>query len=219
MAQYYSEHSKHFVSVDCIIFGFDGDRLRILIGRRKMDPGRGDWALYGGFVEEGEDLDAAARRVLRSLTGMEDVFMRQVRTFGEVGRDPGARVISVAYCAIIQVTDYEESLRQKYGLEWVDVNALPALYSDHLQMVGSALRLLRRNVYSASYVFSLLPAEFTLTQFQHLVECILGEPVDKRNFRKKLKALDFIEPTGGVDRKSSKRGAALYRRIADTTKN
>ena len=211
MTQYYSEHSKVWVSVDCIVFGFENNQLKLLIGRRQMDPGRGEWSLYGGFVRDDESLDEAANRVLYSLTGLKEIYMKQVGAFGAVDRDPGERVISVAYCALINVNDYDDKLRQQYELEWADLGQLPKLYSDHNQMVSKAISLLRRRIKTEPLSFNLLPDLFTLTQLQHVYEAILGSPVDKRNFRKRIKQIDFIEKTELIDKKTSKRGAALYR--------
>ena len=211
MTQYYREHSKVWVSVDCIVFGFENNQLKLLIGRRQMDPGRGEWSLYGGFVRDDESLDEAANRVLYSLTGLKEIYMKQVGAFGAVDRDPGERVISVAYCALINVNDYDDKLRQQYELEWVDLDRLPKLYSDHNQMVSKAISLLRRRIKTEPLSFNLLPDLFTLTQLQHVYEAILGCAIDKRNFRKRIKQIDFIEKTELIDKKTSKRGAALYR--------
>ena len=111
---YYKEHSKVWVSVDVIIFGFDEQKLKVLIGRRQMDPGRGEWSLYGGFVAADESIDDAAKRTLKNLTGLNNLYMRQVGAFGSVDRDPGERVISIAYYALINVKDYDEKLRKKH---------------------------------------------------------------------------------------------------------
>jgi hypothetical protein len=197
--------------VDCIVFGFENNQLKLLIGRRQMDPGRGEWSLYGGFVRDDEGLDEAANRVLYSLTGLKEIYMKQVGAFGAVDRDPGERVISVAYCALINVNDYDDKLRQQYELEWADLGQLPKLYSDHNQMVNKAISLLRRRIKTEPLSFNLLPDLFTLTQLQHVYEAILGSPIDKRNFRKRIKQIDFIEKTELIDKKTSKRGAALYR--------
>ena len=211
MTQYYREHSKVWVSVDCIVFGFENNQLKLLIGRRQMDPGRGEWSLYGGFVRDDEGLDEAANRVLYSLTGLKEIYMKQVGAFGAVDRDPGERVISVAYCALINVNDYDDKLRQQYELEWADLGQLPKLYSDHNQMVSKAISLLRRRIKTEPLSFNLLPDLFTLTQLQHVYEAILGCAIDKRNFRTRIKQIDFIEKTELIDKKTSKRGAALYR--------
>jgi ADP-ribose pyrophosphatase YjhB (NUDIX family) len=208
---YYTEHSKVWVSVDVIIFGFDQGKLKVLIGRRQMEPGRGEWSLYGGFVSAEEGIDEAADRTLEELTGLKHVYMRQVGAFGAVDRDPGERVVSIAYYALINVNDYSERLRKHFGLEWVNINALPPLYSDHNKMVQQALKRMRQKIKTEPISFSLLPQLFTLTQLQRLYEAVLGEEVDKRNFRKRVKEMDFIEKTELIDKLTSKRGAALYR--------
>ena len=211
MTDFYQDHTKLFVSVDCIIFGFDDNKLKLLIGRRKMDPGRGEWSLYGGFVNPDESLDDTANRVLYSLTGLKDIYMRQEAAYSAVDRDPGERVISVAYSSLINVKDYDHSLLEKYGVEWVSIENLPKLYSDHNLMVQNAIKKLRRRVGSEPISFNLLPKLFTLTQLQHVHEAVLGHEIDKRNFRKRIKQMDFIEKTDQIDKITSKRGAALYR--------
>ena len=208
---YYSQHSKVWVSVDCIIFGFDEGKLRVLIGRRHMDPGRGEWSLYGGFVRSDESINDAANRVLFDLTGLRNLYMRQVGAFGSVDRDPGERVISIAYYALINVKDYEDELRKEHGVEWVNIDEIPELYSDHNEMIRKARKLMRQKISSEPIGFRLLPSLFTLSQLQKLYEAVHGEDLDKRNFRKRIKEMDFIEKTGLIDKTGSKRGAYLYR--------
>ena len=211
MTQFYNEHSKVLVSVDCIIIGFNGSQLLLLIDMRQKDRGRGDLSLYGGFVGQNETLEDAANRVILDLTGMKGLYIRQVGAFGRIDRDPGERVISIAYCALMNVKDYDDSLRIRYGLEWVNLNELPKLYSGHNQMIQNAISLIRRRINNAPLSFKLLPELFTLTQLQHVFETVMGEEIDKRNFRKRIKDIDFIEKTELIDKISSKRGAALYR--------
>ena len=208
---YYSEHSKVWLSVDVIIFGFDEGKLKVLIGRRQMDPGRGEWSLYGGFVAADEGIDECAERTLKELTGLKKLYMRQVGAFGSVNRDPGERVVSIAYYALINVKDYDEKLRREHNVEWVDINSLPPLYSDHNEMVRQALHRMQLKMRTQPIGFRLLPKLFTLTQLQRLYEAVSGQEIDKRNFRKRIKDMDFIEKTELIDKKSSKRGAALYR--------
>ena len=208
---YYSQHAKVWVSVDCIIFGFDEGKLRVLIGRRQMDPGRGEWSLYGGFVRSEESINDAANRVLYDLTGLRNLYMRQVGAFGSVDRDPGERVISIAYYALINVKDYEDELRIEHGVEWVNIDDIPKLYSDHNEMIKKARKLMRQKISSEPVGFQLLPSLFTLSQLQKLYEAVHGEELDKRNFRKRIKEMDFIEKTGLIDKTGSKRGAYLYR--------
>jgi len=211
MTTFYSEHSQVLLSVDCIIFGFDEGKLKILIGRRKMDPGRGEWSLYGGFVRSDEGIDDAANRVLYELTGLRNLYMRQVGAFGNVDRDPGERVVSIAYYALINVNDYDDHLRMEHGVEWVNFDDLPQLYSDHNEMVLKARKLMKQKIATQPVGFRLLPSLFTLTQLQRLYEAVNGEPTDKRNFRKRIKEMDFIEKTELIDKTGSKRGAFLYR--------
>ena len=211
MTEFYSGVHKAFVSVDCIIFGFEDNKLKLLLGKRQMDPGRGEWALYGGFVGTDESVDEAAHRVLCELTGLKNLYMKQVHTFGAIDRDPGERVISVAYCALINVKDYDESLLQEHGVQWVELNKIPPLYSDLNEMVNRAISMLRRRISTEPLSFNLLPDLFTLTQLQHVYEAVLGGEIDKRNFRKRIKSIDFIEKTELIDKLTSKRGAALYR--------
>ena len=211
MTGFYGEHSKVWVSVDCIVFGFEEDKLKLLVGRRQMDPGRGEWSLYGGFVGAKQSLEDAANRVLFDLTGLKKLYMKQVGAFGAIDRDPGERVISVAYCALINVKDYDDKLRQEHGLEWVSLEDMPKLYSDHNDMVKKAITLLRRRISTEPLSFNLLPDLFTLTQLQHVYEAILDDDIDKRNFRKRIKTIDFIEKTELIDKTTSKRGASLYR--------
>ena len=208
---YYSQHAKVWVSVDCIIFGFDEGKLKVLIGRRKMEPGRGEWSLYGGFVAADEGIDQAAQRTLNELTGMRNIYMRQVGAFGNVDRDPGERVISIAYYALINVKDYDDKLRREHSLEWVGIEDIPTLYSDHNEMVRKARKMMKEKIKSEPVGFRLLPDLFTLTQLQRLYEVVNGEQLDKRNFRKRVKEMDFIEKTELIDKTSSKRGAYLYR--------
>ncbi|MBQ6768782.1 MAG: NUDIX hydrolase [Prevotella sp.] len=216
MTTYYSEYSKVYVSVDCIIFGFDEGQLRVLIGKRQLDPGRGEWSLYGGFVGANESIDDAASRTLFELTGLRNLYMRQVGAFGNIDRDPGERVISVAYYALINVKDYDDNLRREHGVEWVNIKQLPPMYSDHRDMIRKARRMMREKIKSEPISFRLLPSLFTLTQLQRLYEAVNGEEVDKRNFRKRVKEMEFIEKTELIDKTGSKRGAYLYRFNSNT---
>ena len=211
MGNYYEGTTPLLISVDCIVFGFDEGKLKLLIGKRKMNPGKGEWSLYGGFVQMNESLEQAATRTLCSLTGLDNIYMTQVGAYGAVDRDPGERVISIAYCSLINVSDYNEAQQNEYGVEWVSVDELPDLYSDHKTMVTEAIEKLRRHLSTEPLCFNLLPEHFTLTQLQKVYEAILGEEIDKRNFRKRIKTMECIQKTKLVDKLSSKRGAALYR--------
>ena len=146
MTKYYLEHQKILVSVDCIIFGFEENKLKVLLGRRPIDPGKGAWSLYGGFVRNEESVDDAADRTLFELTGLRNVYMRQVGAFGSVDRDPGARVVSIAYYALINVKDYDQKMLTEHDVEWVNIEELPEMFSDHLQMISKARKLMQQKI-------------------------------------------------------------------------
>ena len=211
MTTYYNINPRFYVSVDCIIFGFDKGSLKLLLLKRNFEPAKGSWSLMGGFVQDGESVDDAAKRVLAELTGLENVYMEQVGTFGEVDRDPGERVISVAYYALININEYDRNLVQQHNAHWAEINEIPPLVFDHPQMVKQARIMLQKKASSEPIGFNLLPSLFTLFQLQSLYEAIYGEPLDKRNFRKRVADLNYIEKTDNIDKTGSKRGAALYK--------
>ena len=211
MTTYYNVNPQFYVSVDCIIFGFDKGSLKLLLLKRNFEPAKGQWSLMGGFVQKNESVDEAAQRVLKELTGLENVYMEQVGTYGEIHRDPGERVISVAYSALININEYDKELVARYNASWTDMNAIPPLIFDHHDMVERALAWIRKKASSEPVGFELLPELFTLTQLQSLYEAIYGKSIDKRNFRKQIAMMDYIEKTDLIDTTGSKRGAALYR--------
>lgn len=209
--EFYSAHPRFYVSVDCIIFGFHEGKISLMLLKRNFEPAKGEWSLMGGFVQEDESIDDAARRVLADLTGLTDIYMEQVEAFGSLGRDPGERVISVAYYALINIDDYDRELVKKHNAFWVSLDELPEMVFDHDDMVAMALKKLRQKASTRPIGFKLLPEEFTLTTLQNLYEAIYGESLDKRNFRKQVAQMDYVEKVGTIDKTGSKRGAALYR--------
>ena len=211
MTTYYNINPKFYVSVDCIIFGFDEGELKLLLLKRNFEPAMGKWSLMGGFVQEDESVDAAAKRVLAELTGLENVYMEQVGTFGDLERDPGERVISVAYYALVNVNEYDRELVQQHNAHWTKIDELPQLIFDHPIMISKARELMKHKASCNPIGFNLLPELFTLTQLQNLYEAIYGEPMDKRNFRKRVAEMDFIEKTDLIDKSGSRRGAYLYK--------
>lgn len=208
---FYESHPRFHVAIDCVVFGFKDNELKILIQQRNFEPFQGVWSLMGGFVRENEDIDEAATRVCNELTGLKDVYMRQVGAYGKVDRDPGARVVSIAYCVLIDIDRYNEQLNMINNSYWENINTLPEMFFDHKDMIRDALKLLQRKVSREPVGFNLLHPLFTLTQLQTLHEAILGEKMDKRNFRKRVGDMNFIEKTGMVDKASSRKGAFLYR--------
>ena len=207
---FYSQYPKFHVAVDCIIFGFDAGQLKVLLQKRPFEPRQGEWSLMGGFVKRDEDVDEAAKRVLFQLTGLHDIYMQQVGAFGSVNRDSGDRVVSVAYFALVEVSDVNDELTHQNSAYWESINEMPPLLFDHRDMVERALNCLRALLHSQPVGFRLLPPLFTLSQLQQLYEAILGKQLDKRNFRKRINEMNFIEKTDLIDKLSSKRGAALY---------
>jgi ADP-ribose pyrophosphatase YjhB (NUDIX family) len=211
MQRYYSQHPKFYHAVDCIIFGFSGGELSLLLLKRRFEPGKGEWSLMGGFVQENEHMDDAAKRVLAELTGLTDVFMEQVGTFGQIERDPGERVISTAYYALINIKEYDRQLVEEHNAHWININEIPDLLFDHEEMVSMARKAMMLQAAIRPICFHLLPEHFTLTQLQNLYEAINGNPVDKRNFRKRVAELGYVEKTKLIDKLTSRRGAALYK--------
>lgn len=190
------EYPRPALTVDCVVFGFDGAGLQVLLIRRGLEPFIGSWALPGGFVDMDENLDEAARRELLEETHLKGVFLEQLFTFGDPGRDPRGRVVSVAYYALVR-PDQHPATGDSDASEaaWHPVNKLPPLAFDHADILRAGLERLRGKIRYQPIGFELLPKNFTLTQLQELYEAILGRRIDKRNFRKKLLAFDFLVPT------------------------
>lgn len=211
MTRFYESNQRYYVSVDCVVFGLNGGQLNLLLGRRKFAPGQGKWSLFGGFVRPEESLDEAARRVLKELTGLDNIFMEQVGAFGEVDRDPGARVVSVAYYALINFDDQDRHRVAEHEAMWIPLEEIPELSFDHPRMIRRTLDLIRVKFATEPVGLSLLPQKFTLSQMQTLYEIVLGRQLDKRNFRKRVREAACIEATGEIDKHTSRRGAALYR--------
>lgn len=207
---YYSEQDTFFVAVDCIILGFDEGEIRLLVHNREMEPAIGGMSLVGGFVKRSESVNEAATRILRSLTGLEDIFMEQVGVYGELDRDPGERVISCAYYALIDLSSHDNSLLQQRNAYWVNIAHTSELIFDHAQMLNDALNILRRKAAFQPIGFNLLPDKFTLTHLQTLYEAIYNQQLDKRNFRKRMLGFDFLEKLDEIDKSSSKKGAFYY---------
>lgn len=208
---FYVNSPRHLVAVDCIIFGFEESRLKLLIMKRKVDPMEGAWSLVGGFVQEGESTDSAATRVLQLTTGIDDIYMDQLKCYGDVQRDTGARVISIAYYALIRIQEHDRVLATEYGAHWLSLEQIPELIFDHSQMIQDALTRLRDKARFHPLGFELLPEKFSLPQLRNLYEAIYQRELDKRNFRKKVLAMGILEKLDEKDKSTSKKGAHLYR--------
>ncbi len=209
----YSKHSRYLVAVDCIIFGYDilEKEIKLLLIKRSFEPAKGKWSLEGGFVEESESLDEAAYRILRNLTGLDIVYLKQSYSYGEIKRDPGARVISVAYFVLIPIMDINEELAKQNGAQWRSISKLPELIFDHSEMVKKSLTNLQNQIKIKPVGFELLPEKFTLVQLQDLYEAIYQRKVDKRNFRKKILSMEILEKLDEKERETSKKGAFYYK--------
>jgi 8-oxo-dGTP diphosphatase len=209
---YSYKHPRPALTVDCVVFGLEKDRLQVLLIQRDKPPFAGRWALPGGFVEMKETLEAAARRELEEETGVKLGYLEQLYTFGAVDRDPRERVISVAYVALIKLSAHTvTAASDARAAAFYAVDALPKLAFDHARVVSVALERLRNKVRYAPLGFELLPRKFTLSQLQRLYETVLARPLDKRNFRKKVLALGIVEELDEVERGVAHRAARLFR--------
>ena len=208
---YYSNNDKMYVATDCIIFGFDEGILKLLIFKRRVEPKKGEWSLIGSFVKINEDVSTAAQRVLEEITGLDDVFMEELQTYGAADRDPGFRCISIGQYALIRIKEYDRELVKQHGAVWHDVDALPPLVLDHDQMVKDALDKLKVKARIQPIGFELLPEKFTIPQLQQLYEAIYPKELDPRNFRKKVLSNNVLVKLDEKDKSSSKRGAFYYK--------
>lgn len=207
----YQDQTPLLVAVDCIIFGFDHEELKILLVKRNFEPERGKWSLMGGFLHQDEDADQAAIRVLNSLTGLQDIYMEQVSTFTDPARDPVERTISITYYALINIEEHNEELSRQHSAQWFSLRDAPQLIFDHQQMVDLAISRLRYKTSIKPIGFELLPEKFTMRQLQKLYEAILDQELDKRNFVKKINLLDVLVRLDEKDMNSSKKGSYLYK--------
>ncbi len=210
ISKYYANEPTFHVAVDCIVFGFDEGKLQVLFQRRSIEPYNGELTPLGGFVGEKETLDEAAYRVLTERTGIKDLLLEQLEAFGDINRDPGGRVISITYYALLNKAHYDNTFLNKFDCQWIDIDNIPVLYFDHMKMLRKAIIRLQDKIGYTPIALKLLPKEFTLSQIQTLYESILNEELDKRNFRKRICDMPYFVKTDKVDKSSSKRGAAIY---------
>jgi 8-oxo-dGTP diphosphatase len=209
---YSYEYPRAALAVDCVVFGLDERDLKVLLIQRKLPPFQHAWALPGGFVRLDETIDEAAERELREEAGVSDVYLEQLYTFGVLDRDPRERVVTVAYYALAKLGDHRiRAATDAMGVGWFGLDDLPKLAFDHHGIVHQAHDRLRGKVRYAPVGFELLPQRFSLTQLQRLYEIILGTALDKRNFRKKILAMDLLVETDEVEQGVRHRAARLYR--------
>lgn len=211
MQKFYTKEDRQLIAVDCIIFGFDNEKLKLLLLKRGMEPGLGHWSLAGGFLKRQENLDEAACRILWNLTGLKNIYLEQLLAYGDPNRDPGERVVSITYYALLKIEDYDKDLVKENGAHWRPIDNIPELIFDHQDMADKALRRLRRKAKSQPIGFELLPEKFTLPQLQSLYEAIYQKVLDKRNFRKKILSMQLLDKLDEKDKSNSKKGAFLYK--------
>lgn len=210
---FYSKYPKILLAVDSIIFGFHENdiELKVLLLKRNFEPEKGKWSLMGGFIGENEGLDEAAKRIVFQLTGLNNVYMEQLFTFGDILRDTGGRIVSVAYFSLIKINEHDTELVKNHGASWISLSELPPLIFDHTTMVKKAMRKLRIRARTQPIGFELLPEKFTIPQLQRLYEAIYQEPFDKRNFRRKMLSMGMLEKLNEKEKETSKKGAFYYR--------
>jgi len=207
----YSKQTRLLVAVDCIIFGFDGADLKILLIKRGLEPESGKWSLMGGFVGANESMNEAANRVLLKLTGLDKVYLEQLHTFGDPGRDPIERTVSVTYFSLLDLTKYKKQLSTEFNAEWFPLKKFPQLIFDHNQMVQMARAKLRYKASLHPILFEMLSDKFTIPQLQSLFEEVYNTSFDKRNFSRKILSTGLLLKLSEKDKANSKRGAFYYK--------
>ena len=206
------EYPRPALTVDCVVFGIDDSDLKVLLIQRDLEPFAGSWALPGGFVHIDESLTEAAQRELQEETGLDRVFLEQLYTYGDVGRDPRGRVVSVAYYALVRLSDHKvQAATDARDASWFAVSNTPSLAFDHEGILQAALERLKGKVRYQPIGFELLPKKFTLSQLQGLYATVLERELDRRNFRKKILSMDILDELDEVEKDVAHRAARLYR--------
>lgn len=207
-----SRYDRPSVTVDVVIFTLQERELHVLLVKRKHWPFEGRWAIPGGFINMDESLEQAARRELEEETGVRDIYLEQLYTFGDPRRDPRTRVISVAYIALVRADSHPlRGSDESFDVRWFPVRRLPgALAFDHDAILATALDRLRSKLEYTTLAFQLLPEVFSILELKHIYEQILGEKLDKGNFYRKIKDAKVLEDTG-MRREGRGRPTSLYR--------
>ena len=211
MLHQYQTQTKCLVALDSIIFGFDGQELKLLLVKRGIEDEHHTWSLMGGWVQPDESLEQASTRILFELTSLSDIYLEQLHTFGNPKRDPVERTVSVAYFALINVDDYDNKISKNFEAQWFSMQELPQLLFDHSAMVQMAIEHLRYKASQHPIGFELLPEKFTIPQLQKLYEAIFGTELDKRNFSRKLLSTHLLIKLEEKQKGFSKKGAFYYK--------
>lgn len=215
----YPDAIRILVAIDCIIFGFDGETIKLLVIKRNFEPEKGRWSLMGGFLNKEEDLEAGAERILYDLTGLKNIYVEQIMTAGKVDRDPVERTISVVFFALINIHDHDQEAVKAHYAQWLPLDRKPSLIFDHDEMVQKALEYLRYKAALHPLGFELMPETFTIPQLQKLYEGIYGMKLDRRNFSRKILSTQLLIDTGEKDSHSATKKATLYKLNKDRYKN
>lgn len=202
--------NKMALSVDCVIFGFDENKLKVLLIRSDLKKFQGQWSLLGDLVKIDEGLDAAAQRILKQRTGLKDLFLEQISAFGDVGRHPGGRVVTVVYCSLVNIQNHRLKILEN-ELHWHDVNSVTDLAFDHKIIFDKSYKWLQKRVQEHPLGFNLLPKKFSLRELQNLYEAILGTKLDRRNFRKKFFAMNCLIDLDENEQNVAHRPGKLYK--------
>jgi 8-oxo-dGTP diphosphatase len=198
------------LTVDCVIFGFEENKLKVLLIKSDLEIFQGKLSLLGDFVNDNEELDDAAYRVLKERTGMNDVFLDQVRAFGNPNRHPGGRVITIAYCSLLNINHHELKIHDN-DLNWHNVSTLKEMAFDHKEIVDACYQWLQKRIQEHPLGFNLLPDKFSLRELQNLYEAILGITLDRRNFRKKFASMDLLIDIDEMEQDVPHRPGKLYK--------
>lgn len=205
------EYERPSLAVDCVVFGVDMSDLKVMLIERGVPPFQGHWALPGGFVKPGEPLDMAAMRELQEETGIEQAFLEQLYTFGDKDRDPRGWTVTVAYYALVNLSDHTiQATTDAHDAQWFPVDDMPPLAFDHGKIFNVALERLRGKLRYQPIGFELLPKKFTLSQLQKLYEIVLKQELDKRNFRKKILSMGLLIDLNETQKDVAHRAARLY---------
>ena len=209
----YNKNQEISVADDCVIIGYDQKKLSVLLFKREVNPFKGSWSLLGEVPDAKTSMDKSAKDIIFKLTGVKDIYLSQLKTYGDLDRDPLERVISIVYYSLIRVDVFNKIDLKMHNAKWFDLNEIPEIILDHEIMINDAISKLREIAKTKPLGFRLLPKLFTLPQLQNLYECIYNNEFDSRNFRKKILQSGFLEKTSKKDKSSSRKGAYLYRFI------
>lgn len=198
------------VSVDCVIFGYEQNEFKVLLIESDLEEFRGKWSLLGDLVRPDEDLDSASYRILKERTGLNDVYLQQVHTFGSIDRHPSGRVITTAYYSLININHHQLKINDN-NVHWHPVNDLKDMAFDHQEILDTCLRMLREHIMEHPVIFNLLPEKFSLRTLQELYESILDVKLDRRNFRKKISLKDWVEDIDEMETDVPHRPGKLYK--------